>query len=154
MRRNWIVCLLLVVLASACATATEEVTTTTVAVTTTIATTSTAAETTTTARPTTTLAPDAAPPELAGSWNTEIAGVPVTLRLNSTSYSIRRGDAMGSGSISVTGDQIAFSRSDLCEGTGVYSWTVEANTLTFVQEDPPDPCTGRSSVLIDIAYSR
>jgi hypothetical protein len=96
--------------------------------------------------------PDAAPEELQGEWQTT-NGDPATLTILRTSYHVRRGGGFGRGNISVDGEEIVFSGSDLCEGSGTYVWQIEDGTLTFTPVDD-DPCGGRTAVLIDRVYER
>ena len=53
----------------------------------------------------------------------------------------------GSGRVTIDGDEIEFHGSDLCEGSGIYTWVVEGDTLTFTMVGT-DPCSGRSEVLV------
>ena len=145
-------------LVTACASATPDSTVVTTAAppATTIATTTTEAPTTT-AEPTTTTtaAADAAPPELEGTWRTDLGnGDRVMLTLRGTSYGITRGGNSGSGDISVEGNTIVFSGSNLCDGVGTYEWEIEDGSLTFTQEESGDPCGGRRPVLDGITYTR
>src|SRR5512133_1230454 len=89
-----------------------------------------------------TLPPDAAPVELKGRWTTLMGpGDEVLLIINDTGYSIDRSGFAASGHISVTGDQIAFSRVQSCAGTGTYTWAIDGNgVLTFTPVGDPDPC--------------
>ncbi|HJU51367.1 MAG TPA: hypothetical protein VJ815_03480 [Acidimicrobiia bacterium] len=94
----------------------------------------------------TTLAPDAAPPELAGTWKIDIGqGVTdrLTLRGNSYSWSFGAG-----GRISVNGDIIEFSdainQAD-CPGSGRYRWEIEGDILTFTLLESGDDCNVRQS---------
>jgi hypothetical protein len=92
--------------------------------------------------------------ELLGDWETSIsAGDDVTLTIRATRYGIRRGGASGSGAIRVGDGEIEFYGSDLCDGTGVYAWSLDGDSLTF-EETGEDPCTGRSEVLAGITYTR
>jgi hypothetical protein len=102
-----------------------------------------------------TLPPDAAPAELKGRWTTEMGpGDEVLLIINDTGYSIDRSGFAASGHISVTGDQIAFSRVQSCAGTGTYQWAIDASgVLTFTPVGDPDPCP-RVGVLKGQAYTR
>lgn len=117
---------------------------------TTEAVTTTMAPPTTMATATTTIAPDAAPPELSGIWETEFAdGETLRLDLRGRSYTASVvGDPQGgSGKISVEGDTIEFSGSISCLGDpgSTYTWTIEGETLTFALVDE-DPC-GRKAFL-------
>jgi hypothetical protein len=116
----------------------------------------TAIPTTTTSAPvvTTTEAPDAAPPELAGIWEGEVApGDSVTLSFDGNSYTISRGGNSGSGRISVEGDIIRFYGSNLCDGEGTYRWTIEEDSLTLEITEAGDPCGGRRGVFDGVTYS-
>lgn len=129
---------------------------TTAAETTSTAPSTTAAPATTTSAPatTTTAAADAAPPELAGIWEGEVApGDSVTLSLNGNSYTISRGGSAGTGRISVEGDIIRFSGSNLCSGEGTYRWTIEGDNLTLETIEAGDPCGGRREVFDGVIYS-
>jgi hypothetical protein len=87
---------------------------------------------------------DAAPAELVGSWRTKLdSGDELTLTLSDKSYRLRRGPSSGSGRIAVRGDEIEFSGSNLCEGTGTYRWSIDGDRLTFTAFGPADPCGGR-----------
>jgi hypothetical protein len=85
----------------------------------------------------------AAPEELRGEWRTQ-SGEDVVLTLEEARYVIQRGDGVGSGRIAVTGSQIEFSHSALCEGTGLYEWAIADGMLTLVPLEPRDPCGNRS----------
>jgi hypothetical protein len=129
---------------------------TTTAETASTATSTTPVPTTTTSAPatTTTAAADAAPPELAGIWEGEVTpSDSVTLSLNGNSYTISRGDSAGSGRISVEGDIIRFSGSNICDGEGTYRWTIEGDTLMLEITEAGDPCSGRREVFEGVTYS-
>ena len=117
----------------------------------------------TTAAPATTGAPTTPPTTQGGSLPSEMEGVwrtdpgdadRVTLTLADTAYRIDRGPNSGNGDISVDGDRIVFSGSSLCGGAGTYRWSVEGDSLTFSLEDSGDPCSGRTSVLDGVTYTR
>jgi hypothetical protein len=91
-------------------------------------------------------APDAAPPDLAGTWRRNLAGVEILLTFQDTGYLIRRGGNMGSGTISVDGHQIVFSGSALCDGIGTYTWAIDEGRLRLTEVE--EPCTGRSDALL------
>jgi hypothetical protein len=89
----------------------------------------------------------AAPDELAGTWRRVVFGEEALLTLDGNGYNITRAGNIGSGAIEVIDDQIRFDGSSLCDGEGIYTWTIEDERLrlTEVQEDP---CTGRSEVFL------
>jgi hypothetical protein len=94
-----------------------------------------------------------APAELQGRWRTVISDVdkPV-LTITDFKYTIER-LGIGTGSVEVHGDQIAFSGSNLCTGTGLYTWTIEGGTLTLQSVDP-DPCANRSDAIRGRPFTR
>jgi hypothetical protein len=148
--------LFLLLAMTACATALPDTSVTTPAAATTIVTATTEAPATT-AEPTTstTAAADAAPPELEGTWRTDLGNSDrVALTLRGTSYQISRGGNSGTGDISVEGDTIVFSGSSLCDGVGTYQWSIEGEALTFTAGDAGDPCGGRRPVLDGVTYTR
>jgi hypothetical protein len=86
---------------------------------------------------------NAAPAQLVGNWVTTLdSGDKLTLTLGSKSYRLTRGANSGSGHISVQGDEIEFSGSNLCDGTGTYHWSIDGDDLTFTAFGPTDPCGG------------
>jgi hypothetical protein len=99
----------------------------------------------------------AADPEVAalfGTWRTTISeGDNVTLRLRDGGYSIARGPAGGTGQMKVADGEAEFFGSNLCDGTGVYRWSIQDEALTFVSVDP-DECPGRSEVLDGKTYRK
>ena len=100
-------------------------------------------------------ADDSAPDELQGLWEATITtGEDVTLELRASGYTVNRGGAVGSGSISVDGSQIVFSTT-LCQlGKGPYEWSIEGETLTFTPLEPRDPCGNRIIFLEGASYTR
>lgn len=89
-----------------------------------------------------------------GEWRTTISpGDDVTLTLRDGAYTIRRGPARGSGRVEATTAEALFSGSDLCDGTGTYTWTVQGETLSFVSVSK-DACGGRSEVLDGKTYHK
>ncbi len=100
---------------------------------------------------------DAAPSDLQGRWGTELGGSSesetVTLTILEASYQITRGPNQGTGKISVSGDEIEFFGSSLCEGTGTYQWSVQGDTLELAPVRD-DPCSGRSVVIVGYTYTR
>lgn len=124
-------------------------------------TTPTTAEPPTTASPTsqpatttTTFPADAAPPELQGTWRTEIASDDIVfLTLTVVGYGVNRGSNSASGETSIDGDEIRFFNGNICADEGVYSWAREGDSLTFTLTDEGDPCGGRRPILDGITYS-
>jgi hypothetical protein len=89
----------------------------------------------------------AAPDELAGTWRRVVFGEEALLTLAGNGYNITRAGNIGSGAIEVVGDQIRFYGSSLCDGEGIYAWTIEEGRLRLT-EVQVDPCTGRSEVFL------
>lgn len=103
------------------------------------------------------VAQDPAPRELQGTWLARDAiNQQVMLRLTETNYQITRGMDGALGIISVRGDQIDFSRSNVCSGTGSYRWSLTGNSLRFtsIGGAGSDPCSGRSEVLDGYTYTK
>ena len=94
-----------------------------------------------------------APAELQGRWQTVIndADKPF-LTLTDFKYTIERG-LSGTGSIAVAGDHISFFGSNLCSGTGQYTWSLVSGTLRF-DSVTPDPCQERSEVIWNRPFKR
>lgn len=92
------------------------------------------------------------PVELAGTWRRSVGGQTVDLSLQ-VGYTIQRGAGRGSGRVTVDGDRIEFHSSSLCDGSGIYTWVVEDDTLTLTMVGT-DPCTGRSEVLVPGSFQR
>lgn len=91
-------------------------------------------------------------PELAGTWRRSVGGQTVDLSLQ-VGYTIQRGGGRGSGRVTIDGNNIEFHDSNLCEGSGMYTWVVEGDTLTFTMVGT-DPCSGRSEVLVPGSFQR
>lgn len=89
----------------------------------------------------------AAPAELAGTWRRIVFDEEARLTLDGNGYNITRAGNIGSGSIEVIGDEIRFFNSTICDGEGVYTWTIEDERLRLT-EVVEDPCTGRSEVFL------
>ena len=96
---------------------------------------------------------DAAPAEIAGTWRRNVRGEVVLLTLQDHGYRIQRGGDVGSGRISVDGDRITFSHSNLCDGVGVYTWAIEDDRLRLTEIEE-DPCSGRPDVLLLGTFGR
>lgn len=92
------------------------------------------------------------PAEIAGTWRRSVGGQTVDLSLQ-VGYTIQRGGGRGSGRVTIDGDEIEFHSSDLCEGSGIYTWVVADDTLTFTMVGT-DPCSGRSEVLVPGSFRR
>ncbi len=74
---------------------------------------------------------DAAPIELRGTWANQEDTANLRIVIAPLTYRITRFGDSGSGSISVTGDVIRFSDSNICPGVGEYRWTLADGILTF-----------------------
>jgi hypothetical protein len=92
------------------------------------------------------------PAELAGTWRRSVGGERVDLTLQ-VGYTIQRGPGRGSGRVTIDGEDIEFHAGSLCEGSGIYTWLVEDDTLTLTMVGT-DPCTGRSEVLVPGSFKR
>jgi hypothetical protein len=100
-----------------------------------------------------TAAADAAPPELAGRWATEINGERWILSLTGANYTVQVAGTSGGGRISVEGNQIRFYDSFMGPGDGFYEWTIDGETLTFTELQPSDPVSARD-FLIGVTFTR
>ena len=99
---------------------------------------------------------DPAPRELQAVWVTFLndgTGQQVTLTLSEKGYHVTRGANQVGGVIAVHGDQIEFSQSSVCDGTGIYRWSLKGNSLLFTKVTE-DPCPGRAEVLDGQTYSK
>lgn len=135
--------------------AVEPTVTTTVTPTTNAVTTTGAVTTTSEATTTTSAAADAAPPELAGRWETENQGERLILSFTGNDYTVQI-PASGvniAARISVEGNQIRFSGGPN-PGEGLYEWTVDGDTLTFTELEPPDQSNVRRGILIGFTFTR
>ena len=103
--------------------------------------------------PSSTTASDAAPPELAGRWATEINGERWILSLTGTNYTVQVAGTSGGGRISVEGNQIRFYDSPMGPGDGLYEWTIDGETLTFTELQPSDPVSARD-FLMGVTFTR
>jgi hypothetical protein len=97
--------------------------------------------------------PDPAPAELIGSWEMMLGTEQVTLTLAEHGYRIKRGLDNGSGRLAVRGDEIDFSKSTVCDLTGMYRWSLTGEALKF-SPIGVDPCPGRRKLLEDKTYTR
>lgn len=98
------------------------------------------------------LPPDAVPPELSGTWETEMVDghrIHLFLRENRYTAQVVRTPDSGNGKVSVNGDTITFSDSDRCPGDpgGTYSWVIENGELSFTLIGT-DPC-GRNGAFLN-----
>lgn len=96
-----------------------------------------------------------APAALQGVWVTTLrgSGERVTLTLGATSYQVNRGANQAVGVIGVSGNQINFSNSSECNGTGAYLWSITGTSLSFTVL-ATDACPGRSEVLAGYTYAK
>jgi hypothetical protein len=94
-----------------------------------------------------------APAELQGRWQTVIGpnDKPV-LTIADFKYTIER-LGIGTGAVSVDGDQITFSGSNLCSGAGVYHWEVEGDSLKLTAVGP-DACPNRADAVAGRTFTR
>lgn len=92
---------------------------------------------------------------LQGVWVTTLrgSGERVTLTLGATSYQVNRGANQAVGVIGVSGNQINFSNSSECNGTGAYLWSITGTSLSFTVL-ATDACPGRSEVLAGYTYAK
>ncbi len=103
---------------------------------------------------TTARAADAAPPELAGRWVTEINGERVLLSFTGTNYAWQFVGGQGvSGKISVEGNRIRFYDAPV-PGDGFYEWTIDGDTLTFTELEPADVVSERQGQLTNFTFRR
>ena len=101
-----------------------------------------------------TVPPNAAPVELQGKWQTELApGDVVILTIAATVYTLNRYGAGHSGRISVSGHSIEFSGVSGCPDPGRWTWSIDAGVLTFKPTAVPDPCP-RYEALKGASYVR
>ncbi|HKZ19581.1 MAG TPA: hypothetical protein VJQ57_05660 [Acidimicrobiia bacterium] len=112
------------------------------------------ATTTVSPSPSSTAAPDAAPPELAGRWVTEVNGERVMLSFSGTNYAWQfvGGQGVG-GKISVEGNRIRFYSAPV-PGDGFYEWTIDDDTLTFTELEPADVVSERQGQLTNFVFRR
>ena len=107
-----------------------------------------------TARPTPS---GAAPAQLLGAWETDIPSGPeqghITLTFTAHGVRFEHGTNVGTGPITVAGDEITFGASNLCDGRGTYLWNLVDDQLTFMSTGVRDPC-GRVESLDGRTYRR
>jgi hypothetical protein len=102
----------------------------------------------------TSAAPDAAPPELAGRWVTEMNGERAMLSFSGTNYSWQFVGGQGfGGKISVEGHRIRFYDAPI-PGDGFYEWTIDGDTLTFTELEPSDVVSERRGQLTNFTFRR
>jgi len=101
---------------------------------------------------------DPAPLDLQGIWITTLrdgSNQQVQLRLGEKSYGIARGSDGATGTISVRGDLIEFTRSSACVGIGSYRWSLKENSLSFtLSAVGSEDCPGRGEVLAGYTYTK
>lgn len=96
---------------------------------------------------------DPAPPELAGRWQTS-DGERITVTFTADRYAISRGPGSARGRLAVRGAQLELFGSDLCVGSGIFTWAVAGNALTIRATATPDPCGNRSDALVNRSFVR
>jgi len=82
---------------------------------------------------------EAIPSALRGDWHATLGpDDDVTLTLGDGSYRVQRGPATGNGRFAVHGEQLDFFGSNLCDGHGIYTWSIVGGELRFhlVGDDP------------------
>ena len=104
----------------------------------------TTAPTSTPARP--------APAVLQGRWRAEVGAGIAILTFTATDYAINWLGA-GNGRIEVEGDEITFSGSSGCPGSGTYRWSIEGDMLHF-EPIGTDECPIRADWAGDRTYKR
>lgn len=93
-----------------------------------------------------------APAALQGRWRAEIGPGIAILTFTATDYTINWLGA-GAGRIEVEGDEITFSGSGGCPGSGTYRWSIEGEKLHF-EPVGPDACPFRADWAGDRTYKR
>ena len=93
-----------------------------------------------------------APAALQGRWRAEIGPGIAILTFTATDYAINWLGA-GNGRIEVEGDEITFSGSGGCPGSGTYRWSIEGDKLHF-EPVGPDACPFRADWAGDRTYKR
>ena len=74
------------------------------------------------------------------------------LTITDFKYTIER-LGMGTGSVEVTGDQIRFFGSNLCSGDGIYTWSIDGETLTLAPVGT-DACANRADAIRNRPFTR
>ena len=108
-----------------------------------------------TTAPTKTLAPTPAlpaPAALQGRWRAAIAPGVAILAFTATGYT-QTWLGGGSGRIEVEGDEITFSGSLECPGSGTYRWSIEGDKL-HLEPVGTDPCPFRADWAGNRTYTR
>ena len=93
-----------------------------------------------------------APTELQGRWRAVVEAAPALLTFTATNYTINwRG--VGNGRIEVEGEEITFSGSRECPGSGTYQWSIEGDKL-HLEPVGTDPCPFRAEWARKGPYTR
>ena len=94
-----------------------------------------------------------APAEMLGKWTAEFAQDDIA-EITITPTGIKIVGFGGSDvRLEVTGDELALSHSQLCDGVGRYRWSIEGDKLRF-DSIQPDPCDFRGKRFDGITYTR
>jgi hypothetical protein len=93
-----------------------------------------------------------APAALQGRWRAEIGPGIAILTFTATDYAINW-LGTGAGRIEVEGDEITFSGSGQCPGSGTYRWSIEGDKLHF-EPVGSDACPFRADWAGDRTYKR
>ena len=93
-----------------------------------------------------------APAALQGRWRAEIASAVAVLEFTATGYT-QTWLGGGSGQIEVEGDEITFSGSRGCPGSGTYRWSIEGDKL-HLEPVGTDQCPFRFEWARNRTYTR
>ena len=93
-----------------------------------------------------------APAALQGAWRAEVGAGIAILIFTATEYRINW-LGTGSGRIEVDGDEITFSGSSGCPGSGTYRWSIDGDQLHF-EPVGTDACPIRADWAADRTYKR
>jgi len=93
-----------------------------------------------------------APAELQGRWRAVIEPGVAILAFTATGYT-QSWLGGGSGQIEVEGDEITFSGSLECPGSGTYRWSIEGDEL-YLEPVGTDPCPFRADWAGNRTYTR